>query len=301
MYTKPEYKSAYANYLFSLGSDNNVQRFPDGQETINNNTLLSTIDIQRFINECKTGDVNEVILKVNFHDLSGSVSAYQMITAAGIDIPWIESSNEPYMGKNIAWDWDNNMVLVNRAKWRFLWWKIFDNNKYFKLLAQRYAQRTNDVVKYFFEQIQIDVSQKISLAMPFPKSNTHKYKVFYIEVLRWVNDFGCITYHCYGNPDDRGEFNKEKEAVATYHPLGKAKMFSEWAPIHWGLNGNTDHTEHFMKPLQKEMEEERLVWFEDIGATHALKHKGIGFDQNRLFSEFCFVESQGDYIIRKLT
>lgn len=300
LFAKSEYRAPYASYLAQLGPKNNVQRFPGGQEDINNQEVLEADYIQKLIDECKAGQVEEVILKANFHDLNGSVLAYKMITEAGIEVPWVEASNEPYMGRNVAYDFDNNMVLYNKAKIkRFFFWKVFDNNEYYRLLGERYGNRVNTLNTYF-KNSGYDIKHKMSLAMPFPKRDTHKWKVFYLEVLKNVrmDDFGAISYHYYGNPEKRSTFAKTKEAWEKFHPPFKDTLISEWAEIDWGTHGNTDYVEHYMEPLQTEMKEEALEWFESIGVTHAIRHSGVGFDYRRLFSEFCFLDREGTFIVR---
>lgn len=297
----PKNKDAYAAYLKKLGPENNGLRLPGGQEDINSQRVLTPEFVDEFIELCEDGEVQHVLLKANFFDPQGAVMAYEKLEAAGIKVDWIEASNEPYMGMNIAWNFDNNQELVQQSmrQRRFLWikWQEFHKPTYFKLLGQRYAIRVHQLLSYFQHE-GYDIRHKISLAMPVP--DTHLHKVFYEEVLKGLSttDFGAVTYHVYGNPDDMNKLDRYIVAIELYHPEGKEIVLSETGAIHWGKHGKTDHVQHYDTPKHHQMLDELDSFAEYVEASHYYRHSGFGMDETRLFDEVVFSGQQGDYITR---
>ena len=279
LFDRPNTQPEFRDKLLTLPPNKKVLRWEDGQSSVIGKIKFDPVFTQQFIDFCHSAGVTACTLKAKFFDHAGSIEAYEQLTNAGIEVLYIESSNEPYVAPN------------NRAK-NLGEWVLFILNKteFYKLKANQYANQTRQLLNAF-EAAGHDIKHKFAFASPNPVY--HRGRTWYNTLKGKLSDIPYIILHLYGNPDQSNWLEKQEEGI-DYIGDDFKKICTEYNAIHFGRNGNTNWPHLAFTPEHKQWHEDLTKLMERKGFELAMFHAGMMFTEDRLFHRWPINRNTGE-------
>lgn len=283
----PNYRTTVLNSLLQIPPDRKVLRFPDGQESINNNSGFDDDFTNDFIQFCLAGGVEKVVLRADFKDVEGSVRTYGLLREH-LNVVYVEASNEPYYGANLT---------INNF-WELLE-SIFNPLAYHRRKATQYANKTLNLYQAFLDQYGTEIVPKFAFACPVP--HVAKYEQWYNVLFSKLHMIRNMVLHIYGTPKEQTVDSLQEWLNYTISAIQNKidphfnLICTEYSALHFGKDGKQRYTGIAHTPLHETM---HFVAIDQLSPIFSLimLHKYMGEDVTRMFGKIIVEATTGNVL-----